>query len=247
MAAKKDRFILVDDRQPDWMAPQLAKNGFYPHVTRLDCADFVWRSKTWGLVGLEDKTVSDLAGSRTSGRLDAQLRRMSETYDLFGIFLRGTISDWVSRAHAMNAASKRSNRDVDDPGGIPKHLRDYPALDNILLGRQLRGAFVVTCQQTKQIHKRLASVYDYLERPKAQDAPVLEAHFPYTGPMTDKAEVVYRMLAAVQGIRGKKEIAEKLAEQFLLGDILQWDESDWRVAGFTKKMAGRLALTIGGW
>ncbi len=246
MSAKKDRFILVDDRQPDWMAPQLAKNGFTPHVARLECGDFAWRSPVWGLVGFEDKTIPDLVNSRTSGRLDSQLQRMSEQYELSGLFIRGTIQDWVSRAYAIDANAKKKH-DVDSPATMPNHLKDFTALDNILLGRQLRGVMVVHCQQTKQIHKRLASLFDYLERPKSKDSPVLEAHFPYVGPMTDKAEVVYRILAAVPSIRDKRGIAERLAEQFSLSAVLGWAEDDWRAAGFTKKMAGRLALTIGGW
>ncbi len=244
--AKKDRFILVDDRQPDWMAPQLKAHGFTPHVARLECGDFAWRSPVWGLVGFEDKTIPDLVNSRTSGRLDSQLQRMSEQYELSGLFIRGTIQDWVSRAFAIDASANKKH-DVDSPATMPNHLKDFTALDNILLGRQLRGVMVVHCQQTKQIHKRLASLFDYLARPKSKDSPVLEAHFPYVGPMTDKAEVVYRVLAAVPSIRDKRGIAERLAEQFGLVSILGWSESDWRAAGFTKKMAGRLATTIGAW
>ena len=242
----KNRFIIVDDRQPDWMAPQLKAHGFSPHVSRLECGDFAWRSTVWGLVGFEDKTIPDLVNSRTSGRLDSQLRRMQKQYDLSGLFIRGTIADWIARAHVIDASSKNSH-DVDNPGGMPNHLKDFTAIDNILLGRQLRGVFIINCQQTKQIYKRLASVYDYLERPKSKDAPVLEAHFPYIDAMTDKAEVIYRMLAAVPSIRDKRDIAERLSVSFPLAAILGWGEDEWRAAGFTKKMAGRLASTIGEW
>ena len=229
--------LVLDDRQPKWMDKHLQASGFNVHVARLETADFVWDSRTWGRVGVEDKTPSDLASSRTSGRLDDQLRRLTTQFDLAFLFIRGDIKSFVTGLHF----GKKKSADPDEVGGFPPHMRTFSAMDNMLIGRQMRGVMVVHCNAKKKIGDRLMSLYEYTQRPKPQDAPVFEAHYPYQGVMTDKAEVIYRMLASVPSIRGKREIAEKLAAQFPLFNLLQWEADDWREeGGFTKKMATKL-------
>lgn len=78
--------ILVDDREPKYLADRLAQLGLAVGVSRLKFGDYAF----WphGLsVGIERKTISDLLGSMSDKRIVAQAHGMVEGYDL-AILLR---------------------------------------------------------------------------------------------------------------------------------------------------------------
>lgn len=82
--------VLVDDREPAWIAARLNAYGCNAVVSRLDAGDYAF----WphGLsVGIERKTISDLLSSIASKRLVSQAHKMIESYDLAILLREGNI------------------------------------------------------------------------------------------------------------------------------------------------------------
>lgn len=218
------KVILIDHRwgsNPQWRdetAAELRELGYEPVVRQLDVGDFMWGSPH-GRVGVELKGVNDLLRSHQNGRLDDELYRLQRAAAVPILLIYGALG---------------SDVDVPPVAGFTWH-----AVDNMLLGRQLRGILVARTGDST-IAKRIASIEQYLSR-SVRRTPRRAPHFPYMGPMTDRAEVVYALLSTAKGIRNKAAIAEKLAANYTLSEIFTWDEAAWRAQGFTKLMARRLA------
>lgn len=73
--------VVVDDREPDWIAKQLESLGLTVGRTRLDAGDYAFYPH--GLrVGIERKTMSNLLGSLSSHQLVGQAHKMVTAYDI---------------------------------------------------------------------------------------------------------------------------------------------------------------------
>jgi ERCC4-type nuclease len=78
--------LLVDDREPAYIASRLTQYGYNVAVGRLHSADVQFFPH--GLsVGIERSTISDLLGKMSDRRIVTQAHRLIEDYDL-GILLR---------------------------------------------------------------------------------------------------------------------------------------------------------------
>lgn len=225
--------LLVDKRQASWQEAHLRERGFDVRMCMLPSGDFAW-STPYGRVGVEDKPLGALVTDRRNGRLDDELRRLVDAYTLPILFIRGmpTIGSDGSLRWLPQEREYREGWTID-------------SLDNLLLGRQLRGVFVTWCPTDEYLSERLWHLYEYTQRKPKDEvfmkrAPIM----PYLGPLTGRAELIYTILAQVKGIRDKREISERLAAKYDLGKLLYLDQKGWQNEGFTKLMAGKLVAHI---
>lgn len=195
----------------------------------LPSGDFAW-STPYGRVGVEDKPITALVTDRRSGRLDDELRRLCGAYELPILLIRGlpSVNSDGSLHWLPHEATYREGWTID-------------SLDNLLLGRQMRGVYVTWCPTNEYLGERLWHLYEYTMR-TPQDVMYMKRApmMPYLGPLTGRAELVYTLLAQVKGIRDKREIAERLAVKHSLGALFNLDQKGWQAEGFTKLMAGKL-------
>lgn len=226
--------LLVDKRQAGWQEAHLTAGGFDVRMCMLPSGDFAW-STPWGRVGLEDKPLSALVTDRRNGRLDDELRRLVDTYELPILFIRGIpkVSADGSIKWLPQEAEYREGWTID-------------SLDNLLLGRQMKGVYITWCPGDSYLADRLMSIYKYtLRRP--QDDPMKlnrQPIMPFMGPLTGRAELIYTLLGQVRGIRDRREVSERLAAQFNLAEILNFDTAKWQQVGMTKLMAGKIVETV---
>lgn len=228
MEPSKVRRVIVDDRQVKWYPAALQAAGFTVTVRRLHTGDITWSSPL-GRVGVEDKPWTALLGDRRNGRLDDELRRLVEAYQIPILMVRG----WP---------------DVDDygnmtiPWSIKDHFKgwDFNGYENLLLGRQLHGVLFTRCS-SEDVGARLISLFDYTQVIGPLDGVRREAAIPYLGPLSDRAECIYTILGRVSGLRDRRGTAERLAATVPLGRFLRWEAKDFRAAGFSKPMSQRLA------
>lgn len=219
------KLLLVDPRwgqapeRRDQFVAALTQLGYCPVLRQLATGDIVWSSRM-GRVGVEMKGMEDLLTSHQEGRLDDELYRLQREF-----------------AVAVLLLTEPLGYDVDVPpiGGFSWH-----AVDNLLVGRQLKGIIVARCNEVGPA-QRIDKLYRYLERPQQRVIRPRERHFPAMGRMSARAETIYRLLQAVRGIRNKAEIAERMAGSHSLADVTAMTAKSWHEAGFTKLMAGRLA------
>jgi hypothetical protein len=200
-------------------------------MVMLPAGDFAW-STPWGRVGLEDKPLTALVTDRRSGRLDDELRRMVATYELPILFIRGLPKVETDGALRWlpQEAGYREGWTID-------------SLDNLLLGRQMKGVYVTWCPTDAYLGTRVMSLYQYTQRrPQDQNRPLQRPQImPWLGPLTGRAELIYVMLGQVRGVRDRRELAEKLATKYTLGQLLDLDEAGWKEQGLSKLMGGRIA------
>lgn len=199
-------------------------------MAMLPAGDFAW-STPWGRVGLEDKPLTALVTDRRSGVLDDELRRLVATYELPILFIRGypSVSADGSLRWLPQEAQYREGWTID-------------ALDNLLLGRQLKGVYVAWCPSDTYLGERLMSLYRYTQR-RPQDESVKPSRgqvMPWLGPLTGRAELVYTLLGQVKGVRNRRELSEALASKHDLGSIFNMTAEQWASEGLTKLMAGRV-------
>lgn len=225
--------IILDDRQPEWQAKVLRQVGFAVHVRRLPAGDLLWTSPTLGTVGIEDKPLIALLSDLRTGVLDDELRRLCDEVRVPVLMVRGI----PPRGGALRWPSPYLQ---DKFGDWSAH-----ALDNLLVGRQLRGLVVAWCSGQEDFAARVSSLYRYLERgPKEPDLSAPRQRYPWLGPLTGRAEVIFALLGQVQGLRNRRKLALDLASRVSLTELLRWDADEFRKAGFTKLMAGRIAEAI---
>lgn len=227
--------ILIDTRQPPWMARKLEAMGLSVVVKPLPSGDFAWSAERFGMVGVEDKTLTGLLGDHRTGVLDDQLRRLCEDYALPILLIRGLP---VVKGGQLSFWSWTEQERL---GGW-----SHVALDNMLVGRQLRGIVVAWAATSGVAIERLLALYRYTREsaPGGPDRPP-RAYLPWMGPLTGRAEVFYAILRQVPNLRNRRELATRLAAEATLTDLLTWGEAEYREKlGVTKLMAGRLAAAI---
>lgn len=230
MADKPAPILLVDKRQADWQPAHLRGKGFDVRMVMLPSADFAW-STPWGRVGVEDKPLTALIADRRSGRLDDELRRLVGQYELPILFIRGmpVVGQDGSLKWLPQDASFREGWTID-------------SLDNLLLGRQLRGVYVTWCPSDMYLGDRLMSLYSYTQRrPQDENNKVARQQvMPWLGPLTGRAELVYTLLGQVRGIRDRREVSERIATKYSIPSLLTMTAEQWQSEGMTKLMAGRI-------
>lgn len=223
--------ILVDKRQADWQENHLRGHGFDVRMVMLPAGDFAW-STPWGRVGIEDKPLSALVTDKRSGRLDDELRRLVAMYELPVLFIRGmpSVAADGSIRWLPQEAQYRDGWTID-------------ALDNLLLGRQMKGVYVTWCPSDGYLGNRLLSLYKYTQRRPQDESlkPQRPQVMPWLGPLTGRAELLFTLLGQVRGVRDRRELAERLAANYTLGQVLNFTVDDWKREGMTKLMAGRIA------
>lgn len=228
--AEEKPVILVDKRQASWQEAHLRGHGIDVRMCMLPSADFAW-STPWGRVGIEDKPLPALVTDRRSGQLDDELRRLVSQYELPILMIRGlpNVSADGTIHWRPQEAEYRSGWTID-------------SLDNLLLGRQLKGVYVAWCPSDAYLGERLLSLYRYTQR-RPQDEAVKPSRgqvMPWLGPLTGRAELVYTLLGQVKGVRDRRELSEKLATKYTLGQMLDLNNEAWEAEGLTKMMAARV-------
>jgi ERCC4-type nuclease len=221
--------ILVDHR---WgsnpsacgvVAEDLFKLGYHPLVRQLTTGDFVFGVQGFGRVGIEMKEVRDLLVSHVDGRLDDELFRLQRDCALACLLIVGPLG---------------CAADIPAVGGFT-----WTAVDNLIAGRQMRGIVVLRCDHDG-IADRIAAWDKYLSRQPQRLVRPRRQHLPYMGKMTERAEVVYSLLASVKGVRDKSTIAARLADSKPLSEIFSMEVNAWREQGFSKLMAERLSAHV---
>lgn len=213
--------VAVDDRQDERYTAAL--RGHFSVVTKhLSCGDIVWGSPL-GTVGVEDKDVADLGASMRNGRLDDELRRLVATYAIPVLMIRGR--------------SLRSQHITLEEGAIEK----------LKFGRQLHGVYVFqTGRDMDEAALGLWDLWDYLSKAREHGIEGVrrEPKWKYQGPMSPRAEALYGILGGVKGIKGRREIAQRIAKNTPLSQFMQWVEIDFQAAGFSRHMAKALTTHL---
>ena len=202
---------------------EFQNEGYKAILKQMTTADVVF-TVPQGRVGIEMKNVRDLLDSHREGRLDNELYRLAREFAVPVLCITEHLG---------------SEADIPESGGW-----SFPAVDNMLFGRQVRGVHVIHCG-TMSIAHRIIRFEQYLGRMKdKQIVRPKKRHFPAMGKLTVRAEIVYALLSGIKGIKGKAEIAEALASQMSLQDIFGLDKDGWREKGFSPLMAGRLSVLV---
>lgn len=119
--------IVIDRREPDWIAQGLSSRGWEVTIAELPCGDYLCPLPSGGVAAIERKTVSDFLSSFASGRLSEQLRELLTSYQVPVLLLEGELRM--------------------DPDGMVRQqgIRTgwhYSAVEGVLLGLQLAGLYV---------------------------------------------------------------------------------------------------------
>lgn len=218
-----------------WLRPELEAAGFSVGVAAIP-TDIVWFSPVYQRCGAELKDVPDLLGSMDTAnsnmvpRLDDELRRLQEFVSLPILLTHG----WGKWEHFAK----------DDPDA----RWSLEAVDNLLVGRNLRGIVLARARNTKGEHglsRRLISLHSYTQKPLL-DRLLVPRYFPYTGPLSERSEAVYGLLARLRGLKNRKLLAEQIAAHWSINEIAAKEIDDLVEMGLTKMMAKRFyALTHG--
>lgn len=214
--------LAVDDRQDPRFTRALG-SVFDVRVKHLPTGDLVWSSPL-GVVGVEDKCLNDLKSSRANGRLDDELRRLVERYDVPILFVRG---------HEVHL----------------QHSWPESSYSNLMLKRQLHGVFTWRSYANDFDEQAvdLLALYKHLNEQHEQglNGVKRERHiFSFVGPMGDRAEAIYGILGRVGGVRDRRSVAYSIAKVYTLTEFLRWDMFEAESFGFSKHMAIKLVQAL---
>ena len=216
--------LVYDDRQDESLVEAIANTGYFHLVKRhLITADYVWGHPTLGEVGVEDKEIHDLTGSRLNGRLDDQLRRLVERFAVPVLFVRGT----TVGGHA------------DRYGWEPSPV------ENLLLGRQLHGLYVYRAPGSDAgAADSLVALHRYLLTAGNMEGVRREKRLTYKGALSARAEVIYNVLGQVPGIKNRRGLAAALAQDMSVAQFLRSSRDELTFYGLSAYMAGKVADAI---
>ena len=220
MSSESKPKLIVDHRQDKDFTRALTEH-FEIDMRQLRCGDLVWSSPQ-GSVGLEDKCRADLTGSATNKRLDDELRRLVDRYEIPILFIRHT-----------------------RPGRYGTW--DDSAVENLKLGRQFHGAYTYDARGPHiEAAADLKRLYDYLAKPRTQGIEGVrrERRWTYQGPMGARAEVIYGILGLGPRIRDRRGVAISIAETTTIAEFMKWDAIDFESAGFTRDSARKMATVL---
>lgn len=224
MTAVAKPVIAVDDRQDPKFTKELVHH-FAVTTKHLAVGDLVW-SCPLGSVGVEDKCFSDFTASLRNKRLDDELRRLTETYSLPILFVRGPV---VQNHYDRSAFGW-----------------DESIVSKVLLGRQLHGVYVWRTQQADfgQQADNLWQLWDYTQKlDRGFEGVRREKKLLWNGPLGSRAEVLYGILGKIRGVRNRRSAAEALAHHSL-NELTTWSPTEWQAAGYTRLMAQKLTGTF---
>lgn len=213
--------LIASHNQPHHINDTLTALGYTVLVRQLRTADYVWDCPV-GRVGCEVKQWGDLLNK---AHTDEQLFRLQGEFAIPLLLLVGPMD---------------ATYDLDS--WVRKQGWNFMSVDNMLVGRQLRGIVLARCPDMENLAERLHSLARYLAR-KPSEAP-RPRYVPYIGPMSDRAEVVHALLRSVPRIKGKARIAERVAEAASLREVFVWDAARWQEFGLSKVMADRVVARL---
>lgn len=218
--------LAVDDRQDPKFTAAMAEH-FDVKVKHLGTGDFAW-SCPLGSVGVEDKRFSDFTASLRNKRLDDELRRLTETYAVPILFVRGPIVQNHYDPHPMGWS-------VD-------------IVNKTLLGRQLHGVYTYWAHDLPDYASQawgLWSLWDYTQKlDRGFEGVRREKKLLWHGPMGSRAETIYGILGRVGGVRNRRGAALALAHH-PLSELVTWGPTEWQACGFTKLMSQKLTGAFG--
>ena len=144
--------ITIDDREPDHVYQKLTALGEVDClVGRLEFGDYAWDCPT-GFVKVERKSVTDLLGSMTTGRLNDQLRNLVTASHIPILLIEGKIGE--------NLRGK-----VDVTRGHSFHSQwSFSAVDNLLLSWQLAGVYIAHAPTLARTPERILSLYNLTQK-----------------------------------------------------------------------------------
>lgn len=211
--------LIYDDRQDPRFTKAL--DGFFTLTKRhLDTGDYVW-SGPLGRVGVEDKCFTDLVQSRNNGRLDDELRRLSEGYAFPILYVRGDV-EWRGYGAPWTESG----------------------VNNLLLGRQMHGVYTYWTRASSPIDqaRHLYELWEYTQKHGAGKEGVRrERKLAYAGPLGAREEVIYGILGMIGGFRNRRGVAKQIASTTTLQEFVNWSVTDFRLAGFSRDMAQKSA------
>ncbi len=165
--------LLVDSREPEWIAQALISRGWAVEIVELPSADYLHIRQDGETIAIERKTASDLLNSLSSGRLSEQLRHARDRYSLPVLLIEGDLRmdpDGVLRADGRRTGWQYAAVEgalavvqlagilvyrwpiVDTPNSLNRilNLLDKPSHD--LLSRKARPVFVsLNPEYTQQV------------------------------------------------------------------------------------------------
>lgn len=216
--------LAVDDRQHDAFT-QALRSYFEVKTKHLPAGDLVW-SCPLGSVGVEDKVFTDFTASMRNGRLNDELRRLTEMYAVPILFVRGPVVQ---------------NRFDHSAFGWSEEM-----VSKALLGRQLHGVYTWRTVADSYVDQAasLFHLWDYTQRlERGFEGVRREKKLVWHGPLGSRAEVLYGILGGVGGVRNRRGAAIALAHHSLC-ELTSWGPTEWVAAGYTKHMAQKLTATF---
>lgn len=132
--------LLVDDREPPWIAKRLTSYGCTVAIDHLDAGDYSFWPQ--GITaGIERKTITDLLNSMASKRLVAQVHKMVEQYEL-PILLR---VGQFRRGHTSNLEYHDPKHPEADKEGWVRSGWAWSSFQGIMFDIWLMGVIVWDC------------------------------------------------------------------------------------------------------
>jgi hypothetical protein len=89
----------------------------------------------------------------------------------------------------------------------------------------------------------LRALHDYLSRPRTAGLEGVrrERKLAYAGVLDPRAEAIYGILGGVTGIKGRRAVAQQIADTTPVSEFMRWTQTDFLAAGFSNHMANKLA------
>lgn len=236
--------IYVDSREQRKMSESFP-NGTPVHVMELESADFMFYGNgpkgpsSW-LVGIERKTTTDYIDSMRSGRLGDQLRRMSESYDVYYVLIEGitriTDADNVEQYVQVKDALGRKRWIWQDiiPGRQSIALNEWQGYINN--NEMVVGARVLRSNNMVETAKMVKSIWLYLTLKEFEEH---QAHLKPYHPVSPwkKPKLVDKWLHDLYGL-GPKVIPQAKGLAGSAAGIVRLDEEAWMsLEGIGKKKA----------
>jgi hypothetical protein len=219
-----DRPALLVDYRQDKKFTEALRMHFAIVEKQLAVGDLVWTCPM-GTVGLEDKCIPDLIHSQSNKRLDDELRRLVDSFAVPILFVRGFF----------------------DSGSRYRPPRDEASIANTLLGRQLHGVYTYQVPAAPRLAaEAVRRLYEYLQRSQANgiDGVRRARLLTFAGPLSPRAEIVYQILGMAGGVRNRRALAARIAQDTPLSKFLRWGPFDFEACGFSRRMATKLAATM---
>lgn len=147
--------IRIDRREPKKLTEKLVGTlgglGISFTIVELATGDFAWESPI-GEIAIERKTVSDFLDSFQKGRLQEQLRRLIESYEVPILMIEGYVEERMGHVYLGKGKGTWANK------------WSYSGFRNILLEWQMAGVLLETTKSIPDTVRRIAGLYRFTRK-----------------------------------------------------------------------------------